>query len=71
MVTTTTKGHEIELKRRLFILSLGLKPGHLRARLGVPKPQVSFLLRGERRLSDEELEKVTPLVLERVKELFG
>ena len=36
MVTTTTKGHEIELKRRLFILSLGLKPGHLRARLGVP-----------------------------------
>ncbi len=70
-MVTTTKGHEIELKRRLFILSLGLKPGHLRARLGVPKPQVSFLLRGERRLSDEELEKVTPLVLERVKELFG
>ncbi len=70
-MVTTTKGHEIELRRRLLILALRLKPGQIRARLGVPKPQVSFLLRGERRLSDEELEKVTPLVLERVKELFG
>ena len=71
MVTTPNKGHELELKRRLFILSLNMKPGDLRSLLGVPKPAISFLLRGERRLSDEELAKVTPLVLERVKELFG
>ncbi len=70
-MVTTTKGHEIELRRRLLILALRLKPGQIRARLGVPKPQVSFLLRGERRLSREELEKVTPLVLERLTGLFG
>ncbi len=70
-MVTTTKGHEIELRRRLFILALRLKPGQIRARLGVPKPQVSFLLRGERRLSREELAKVTPLVVERLTGLFG
>ncbi len=70
-MVTTTKGHEIELRRRLLILGLRLKPGQIRARLGVPKPQVSFLLRGERRLSREELAKVTPLVVERLTGLFG
>ncbi len=37
-MVTTTKGHEIELRRRLLILALRLKPGQIRARLGVPKP---------------------------------
>ncbi|MEE8077239.1 MAG: hypothetical protein V3T60_16645 [Candidatus Binatia bacterium] len=69
-MVTTSKGHEVELKRRLFILSLNMKPRDLRSLLGVPKPAVSFLLRGERRLTREELEKVTPLVLERLEALF-
>ena len=70
-MVTTRKGHELELKRRLFILSLNMKPGDLRSLLGVPKPAISFLLRGERRLTREELAKVTPLVLERIEALFG
>ncbi len=61
----------LEVKRRMVVGGLGIKPRDLRASLGLPGPVVSFVLRGERRLTREELDKVVPLVVERLERLFS
>ncbi len=70
--------HELELrqrflmvKRRMFVEALNIRPKDLRESLGLKGPTVSFVLNGTRRLTREELDKVVPLVVERLTGLFG
>ncbi len=70
--------HELELrqrflmvKRRMFVEALSIRPKDLRASLGLKGPTVSFVLNGTRRLTRDELDKVVPLVVERLTGLFG
>ncbi len=70
--------HELELrqrflmvKRRMFVEALSIRPRDLRSSLGLKGPTVSFVLNGSRRLTREELDKVVPLVVERLTGLFG
>ena len=70
--------HELELRqrflmvrRRMFVEALNIRPKDLRASLGLKGPTVSFVLNGTRRLTREELAKVTPLIVERLERLFS
>lgn len=64
--------HELlEIRRRMVISGLGLKPKDLRGSLDLPAPLVSFVLRGERRLSPKERAKLMVLVQRKIDLLFG
>lgn len=66
------KVHEfLEIRRRMVVDALGLKPRDLKKALGMPSPAISFILRGQRHLSREELQKVTHLIRERIEALFS
>ncbi len=66
------KVHEaLELRRRLALQALGIRPKDLRTLVRFTGPQVSFLLRGERDLTEEEQHRLASLVLRRMQRLFA
>ena len=71
MVNTDLVHELLEIRRRMVISGLGLKPKDLRGSLDLPAPLVSFVLRGERRLSPRERALFMDLVRKRIDDLFG
>ena len=64
--------HELlEVRRRMVVDGLGLKPRDLRGSLGLPAPIISFVLRGERKLSPKERAMLMKMIRKRVHVLFG
>ncbi len=64
--------HELlEVRRRMVVDGLGIKPRDLRGSLGLPAPIISFVLRGERKLSPEERALFMDLIRQRIDALFG
>ena len=64
--------HELlEVRRRMIVDGLGIKPRDLRRSLDLPAPIVSFVLRGERKLSPKERALFMDLIRQRVDALFG
>jgi len=64
--------HELlEMKRRMTMDGLMIKPKDLRRSLDLPAPIVSFVLRGERKLSPKERALLMGLIRKRIDELFG
>ncbi len=58
------------LKRRLFLLSLDLRPRDLRCSLGLKPMMVSDLLTGSRKLRPQEREKLERLIRARMRLMF-
>ena len=68
----STVVHELAaVRRRMVIDGLGLKPRDLRRSLDLPAPIISFVLRGERKLSPKERAKLMVLVQRKIDLLFG
>ena len=64
--------HELlEVRRRMVVDGLGLKPRDLRGSLELPAPIISFVLRGERKLSPKERARLMDLIRQRIDDLFG
>ena len=61
----------LEVRRRMVVDGLGLKPRDLRRLLDLPAPSISFILRGERKLSPKERAKLMVLVQRKIDLLFG
>jgi len=70
MVSTSKAHEEIELRRRMLVLALGLKPRHLRDHLGLDPPLVSFILTGARGMTPKERARFMRLIRPRVEALF-
>ncbi len=64
---------ELEMRRKIVMHALGIRLEELRAVLGCKfkGPKLSFVFRGERDLTPEEIDKVLPLVVERLRGLFS
>jgi len=71
MVNSTVVHELLEMKRRMIVDGLGIKPRDLRRSLDLPAPIVSFVLRGERRLSPKERAMLMKMIRKRVDVLFG
>ncbi len=61
----------LEVKRRMICNALGLKPKDLRGSLDLAPASISFVLRGERRLTPRERRLFMNLVRRRIDDLFG
>ncbi len=61
----------LQVKRRMLADALAIRPRDLRGLLDLSAPSISFILRGERRLSREELAKLMSLIQRRIDQLFG
>ena len=61
---------EARMRRRLLVEALDIQPRELRRALGLSSCQVSYLLNADRRLSRDELQKLMPLLQQRVRKLF-
>ena len=71
MVNSTVVHELLEVRRRMVVDGLGIKPRDLRGSLGLPAPIISFVLRGERKLSPKERALFMDLIRKRVDEVFG
>ncbi len=71
MVNSTVVHELLEVKRRMVIDGLSLKPRDLRGLLDLSAPSISFILRGERKLSPRERAKLMVLVQRKIDLLFG
>ena len=61
---------DVGLRRRLVVMSLGLRPGDLRTALDVHPVKISSLLNGEGHLSPEESRRAARLFSAKARELF-
>ena len=71
MVNTQIVHELLEVRRRMVVDGLGLKPRELRRVLGFSSCQVSYVLGGDRQLRPEERARLERLVRERMRMLFG
>ncbi len=71
MVSSQIVHELLEVRRRMVVDGLGLKPRDLRRSLDLPAPVVSFVLRGERRLSPKERAMLMKMIRQRIDVLFG
>ena len=64
---------ELEMRRKIVMHALGIRLKDLRAVLGFKfkGPKLSFVFRGERDLTPKEIDKLLPLVVERLRGLFS
>jgi len=61
---------ETGLRRKLLLLSLGLRPGDLRRHLSLDGVRVSFVIGGTRRLRGDEGRRLKQVVAKRLEDLF-
>jgi len=61
----------LQMRRRMVVDGLTIKPKDLGGSLGLSPVSVSFILRGERRLSPQERAKLMVLVQRKIDLLFG
>ncbi len=71
MVNNNAVHELLEVRRRMVVDGLGLRPKDLRRSLDLSAPSISFVLRGERKLSSKERALLMGLIRKRVDVLFG